>query len=505
MPARRPSSPKPSPVSTIPDGRRRVAVVGSGVAGLSAAHLLARKCDVSIFEREATVGMDAHSLDSHGARMDIPLRVFSESYYPNLTNLYKLVGVKYRIADYSFCCVGGAFKDRAAAYFRYVNVFVRGMALPLPALFHARQLAKCARLAYSFAHFLKHTPSHLEADPEGSAAMSIGEFLAHHGYSKEFARDLLYPMLSVVCTCSYAAVDAYPAPIIVDYFCNKYGLSGAQCRAYEGTRDVVARLTAPVSRVVTSATIVRVEAAGAGKPAAGKQLPSSQCKLIWRDGTTGHEHTECFDEVVLAMQANASHKVLVTPHTIQSESLAQVPHERKRVVLHTDDSVMPRNRSDWSPLNIFVDPNADAASVTVWMNQIDSGLRNELTSTVFQTWNPIVEPKKSTVLADYAFERPVVTAASMRAISRLQEAQGHGHVWFVGAYSRYSMPLLENGVKSAMAVARALGVDTSDVEFDEEANRLTKGSATLPSVLASLLLLALVVALTVLHAVYYSE
>ena len=67
------------------------------------------------------------------------------------------------------------------------------------------------------------------------------------------------------------------------------------------------------------------------------------------------------------------------------------------------------------------------------------------------------------------------------------------------------MPLLENGVKSAMAVARALGVDTSDVEFDEEANRLTKGSATLPSVLASLLLLALVVALTVLHAVYYSE
>ena len=67
-------------------------------------------------------------------------------------------------------------------------------------------------------------------------------FFHPHGYTKEFASQLLYPMLSVVCTCSYAAVDAYPASIVVDYFANKYGLSGAQLRAYEGTRDVVDRI-----------------------------------------------------------------------------------------------------------------------------------------------------------------------------------------------------------------------------------------------------------------------
>ena len=236
--------------------RRRVAVVGSGVAGLSTAFLLSRKHAVSLFEREANVGMDAHSLDAHGARMDIPLRVFSESYYPNLCNLYRLVGVKYHYADYSFSCLGGA---EARSYFRYINLFIGGMALPLPGLYNPLQLAKCVRLAFQLAHFFKRSPAYMEADP-ACATMTIGQFLKAHGYSKEFASDLLYPMLSVVCTCTCAsafersnaarvwnaaapprlghstclqlsvrlwflwtdaAVEAYPAQIVVDYFANK--------------------------------------------------------------------------------------------------------------------------------------------------------------------------------------------------------------------------------------------------------------------------------------------
>ena len=91
-------------------------------------------------------------------------------------------------------------------------------------------------------------------------------------------------------------------------------------------------------------------------------------------------------------------------------------------------------------------------------------------------------------------------APTVRAIETLQRMQGHGHIWLVGAYSRYSMPLLENGVKSAMAVSRALGVDTSDVEFDEE-----KGAAKAASqaLLQSFLMLLLAIALTAVHYVLY--
>jgi len=117
-----------------------------------------------------------------------------------------------------------------------------------------------------------------------------------------------------------------------------------------------------------------------------------------------------------------------------------------------------------------VDRAADAASVTVWMNQIDAGLRAELRGNLFQTWNPVVEPAPASVTCDYSFERPVVTVESEQSMAKLHAAQGRGHLWFVGAYSRYSMPLLENGVKSSLEVARRLCVDTSDVEFDEEAH-----------------------------------
>ena len=129
--------------------RKRIAVVGSGVAGLSTAYLLSRTHEVHIFEREATVGMDAHSLCAHGARMDIPLRVFSASYYPNLCNLYNLVGIKYAMADYSFSCRGSKSSSSPAAYFRYLNIFVNGMALPIPACYNPLQLIKCLRLGYN--------------------------------------------------------------------------------------------------------------------------------------------------------------------------------------------------------------------------------------------------------------------------------------------------------------------------------------------------------------------
>ena len=236
------------------DDRRdaqRVAVIGSGIAGLTAAYLLSRKYSVTIYERESAVGMDAHSMDCLGARMDIPclppshlhtslclpclpplhlqtspslpclppshlqsspslpclppcgrLRVFSESYYPNMCNIYRRLGIKYHPADYSFSCASSPIGNASsAAYFRYVNAFVAGMALPIPCLLNPTQLLKCLRLAMQFAHFVRYSPAYLNESKD--RGLSLASFLSAHGYSSEFKTELLLPMLSVVCTCRH--------------------------------------------------------------------------------------------------------------------------------------------------------------------------------------------------------------------------------------------------------------------------------------------------------------
>jgi len=473
--------------------QKRVAVVGSGIAGLTAAYLLSRKHHVTLFEREELLGMDAHSRDAYGARMDIPLRVFSESYYPNLCRLYQLLGIRYHPADYSFSCAHGAADGTAVggrrAYFRYTNLLLRGMAIPLPSvglLLSPHRLIKYLRLAHQFMRFLRRSPSQILSS--GMQDQTLDAFLSACDYSADFGPELLYPMLSVVCTCSYAAVKTYPAALIVDYFADKYGLSGAQCRAHAGTREVVTKLSSGVHRCLTGAAVTQVQAGPHGarvtwqptssqlasSQLASSQLASSQLassQLASSQLASSQPRSEEFDEVVLATQANVSSRILRTECSATVAALNVFEYETHRVVLHTDERLMPAVQSDWSPLNIQTSPGASgAASVTVWMNRIDAHLRAALTRPVFQTWNPATEPAPGTIEADFHFERPVVTVTSAAAMRTLCRVQGRGHVWLVGAYVRYSMPLLENGVISAIEVSKALGVDASDVEFDPEAH-----------------------------------
>ena len=155
---------------------KRVAVVGSGIAGLTAAHLIARKHHVTLYERESTLGMDAHSVRHHRARVDIPLRVFSEAYYPNLCKLYTLIGIVYHSADYSFSLLRAV--RAPSAYFRYANFFHKGASYPYPSLgmlLYPPTAAKYARLLFSFVHFLMRSPRYI-AEPS-LAGLTLAAFL----------------------------------------------------------------------------------------------------------------------------------------------------------------------------------------------------------------------------------------------------------------------------------------------------------------------------------------
>ena len=189
-----------------------VAVIGSGLAGLATAWRLAPHHRVTLLERHAAPGMDAHSMDlDHDgvtARVDVPLRVIYEGYYPTLVAMYRDVGIAIEPTDYagSFSRLGGD------AYFRYANLLVAGASLPLPATPFGGEFWRIAR---DLLRFYRHAPRALAA--LGDHELTLGAWLAREGYGPAFADGFLVPTFAAIGTCSYDAVRAYPARVILEY------------------------------------------------------------------------------------------------------------------------------------------------------------------------------------------------------------------------------------------------------------------------------------------------
>ena len=503
-------------------------MVGSGIAGLSCSWLLSQEHDVTIFEREVKLGMDAHAvINPDGTHFDVPLRIFNPKYYPNLTKLYETVGIRYQPVDFAFSCTymlpseGGALETlqgdakvgTGLSFFRYSNsTSIVKLSYPslsldpmqkwIPGWAHA--VKKYGKLCFSLLHFFLFSPGHLrDGRLEGK---SLGQYLRSEGYSQVFIGELLYPMLTVVCTCSYETLDKYPAEVIVAYFSSQgfwswfpnpkrasAHLSGSHCRVTDGVCDVVAKLSGDCSNIHLNSKVSRVCPRRGGS---GSSDGSNRASVEWLDGATGEHRLEHFDDVVIATQAHHAKKLVSAgggnPKMIGA--LSCWDYETSRVVVHTDAKLMPARKADWSNVNLVLEsqnakcfegnetvknlpfhgndhhansssassrraeqdcPGKLAASMcSIWMHPID----NTLDKGLIQTWNPIIEPDKNKVIVNSWFERPTLNSKTVKGIDTLRECQGDGGLYFVGAYSLYSMPLLENGVRSSCKVATMLGV-----------------------------------------------
>ena len=429
------------------ENKRKIGVVGTGVAGLTAAHLLSAEYEVTIFESADTLGMDSASVTYAGARMDVPLRTFSGDYYPNLTSLYEKIGVEFEQANYEFSC----FRNQDEEYFSFFNFCnnpildhlfgLKKVSLPRFLSWNPLKMLRYFELIIEFYLFQRRGPSDLE---NGNCENKTFKQYVLERYSKQLYYELLLPMLSVICTCSWEAVDNYPAEILVDYLTGRarlHPLGSSTYRATSGTIATVKKLSANCSRILTSCTVTQVMTA----------KDDHRPRISWYNKKSRKNETEEFDYVVIATQANSALNFLEGDDD-QKIALASVKYEKSRTILHTDDSMISKNFTGTCALQTREGVESDC---TIWMNHIDAMLEKSLTENVFQTWNPLKEPKIKPII-DVIFERPVLTLESQEGLDLLAKVNGRGGIWFVGAYSLYSMPLLENGVRSAIRVANRL-------------------------------------------------
>jgi predicted NAD/FAD-binding protein len=414
--------------------RLRIAVIGSGISGLSAAWLLSRCHDVTLYERADRIGGHSNTvLASVGGRsmpVDTGFIVFNRKTYPNLTALFDFLRVPTRSSEMSFAVSldGGALEYSGTGP---SGLFAQGRNLVRPRFWSMLlDLARFYREATRDAALVEHE------------SMTLGEYLARGGYGDAFRDDHLLPMASAIWSASPSEMLSHPAAAFIRFQHNHGLLQRRDGPAWEtvagGSRTYVNRLVSSFDGKIKCDCGV-------------KQVRRVPDQIIVTDS---EGRSEAFDQAVLASHADQSLEMLSDANTREKCLLGSFRYSRNLAVLHTDDSFMPKRRAVWSSWNYIGcrRRSGDRVCVTYWMNRLQN-LASE--TPLFVTLNPPRPPRAGTLLHSEAYDHPIFDDKAISAQRQLWLFQGKRNTWFCGAY--FGAGFHEDGLQAGLAVAEQLG------------------------------------------------
>ncbi len=430
-----------------------IALVGTGVAGLSAAWLLSQAHRITVYEKAARIGGHINTVAVRGPRgmlpVDMGFIVYNEATYPNLAALFRHLGVPTRESDMSFAVSldGGDLEYAGTDLF---GLFAQRRNLLRPRFWSMlRDLLRFYRTAPGDAAGL--APGH-----------SLGAYLARNGYRAAFIEDHLLPMAAAVWSTPVARIADYPAASFIR-FCSNHGL--LQVSGRPRWRTVVGGSRAYADRLV-AAFADRVQL-GRGVRSI-ERMPDGVLVTDEAGRRTRHDH------VVIATHSDEALALLTDPSPRETAVLGALRYGRNEAVMHTDASLMPRRRSVWSSWN-YVGTRGDALPcVTYWMNRLQ-GLPAD--TPVFVTLNPCREPAPETVIHRETYAHPLFDAAALEAQHRLWSLQGERRTWFCGAY--FGAGFHEDGLQAGLAVAEQLGGVRRPWTVAEESGRISVSAPTI--------------------------
>jgi uncharacterized protein len=427
-----------------------IAVIGTGIAGMSAAWLLNQRHQVTVYEREKRVGGHSHTVDVPSAQgataVDTGFIVYNELNYPNLTALFRHLRVPTKPSEMSFAA---SLDD---GDLEYAGTNLNGLLGQRRNAFRPRFW----RIMADLSRFYREAPQFLTDGRRED--ISLDAYLRQEGYGDAFINDHLLPMGAAIWSTTAPAMRDYPAAAFIRFF-DSHGLlrlgNRPQWRTVDGgSREYVQRLTEPYS--------ARIRFGGA------RAVRRMVTKVAVEDNAGA---TDIYDHVVMAVHADEALRLLTDADSLDRRLLGAWRYTANRAVLHRDPALMPKRRSVWSSWNFISSANGAAgrrACVTYWMNRLQS---LDPAEPLFVTLNPIREPAPGTVIREFNYTHPVFNGDALATQGGLWSMQGRRQTWFCGSYFGYGFH--EDALQSGLEVAERLGDLRRPWSVANESGRIT--------------------------------
>ena len=423
----------------------KIAVIGSGISGLSSAYYLSKKNEVDLFEKDDHFGGHSYTFDIKEKNKKVPVDlgfiVFNKTTYPNLINFFEELKVPYEKSDMSFSV---SVKDSNIEYggTGFNSLFARKNNL-----FNFNFI----KMIYEIISFYKSAPVLLKKDLKN---LTLGNYLDNSKISKYFVNYHIIPMVAAIWSMPFSKARDIPFELFLNFF-NNHGLFKLKDRPQWYT--VTNRSRNYVSKVLDKIN--------------GEYFKNYEIKKITRSDdnvrifiNTLGEYRD-YDHVVLACHADQSLKLIDNPSNEEKEILNEFTYISNEAYLHTDVDLMPNKINAWSSWNSISKKDLTKTCVTYWLNKLQNLDTNK---NYFLTLNPITKIKDSKIIKKINFTHPYLNNKSFEMQNRLKDLQGKKRVWFSGSYFGYGFH--EDGLKSSLEMLKQFEGNDGDVYIQRYSN-----------------------------------
>ena len=411
----------------------KIAIIGSGISGLTSAYLLNRKHDVTIFEANDYIGGHTHThnieIDGSNYSIDTGFIVYNERTYPNFINLLDQLNIERQLSTMGFS-VKSASQD-----YEYAGESLNTLFAKRSNIFRINFW----RMLYEMYHFGK------KADSLGfglDVSMTLGDYLVDENYSSEFINYFIIPMGAAIWSTPANKVLDMPAYFFIKFFYN-HGMLELTNRPNwwvikNGSSEYIKKITIGFENKIHLSTPVKK----VSRVEDGVEIILSKKDKALK-----------FDSVIFATHSNQALDILGDPSEAEKDILGSIPYQKNNILLHTDSSVLPRRKLAWASWNYQLDSDPNSPVILTYNMNILQTI--EANKTFCVTLNDSDSVDKNSILKKITYHHPLFTVNAIEAQKRKSEISGVNNTYYCGAYWRNGFH--EDGVVSALDVCSYFG------------------------------------------------